>query len=57
VLQTLFYVLGYTREEICERDTNALNFKKAKNFINEKLFFKMGSYNPVGPRGQEFKEY
>lgn len=50
VLQTLFYLLGYSREEVCERGTNALNFKKAKLLINEKLFFKIGSYNPVGPR-------
>lgn len=38
VLQTLFYLLGYAREEICERDTNALDFKKAKDLINEGLF-------------------
>ncbi len=38
VLQTLFYLLGYTREEICERGTNALDFKLAKELINESLF-------------------
>lgn len=42
VLQTLFYLLGYTREEICERGTNALDFKLAKELINETLFQKMG---------------
>jgi hypothetical protein len=41
VLQTLFYLLGYTREEICERETNALSFKKVKELINDKLFIAM----------------
>jgi len=53
----LFYLVGYTREEVCERGTNALNFKRAKTLINEKLFFKIGSYNPVGPRADEYKVY
>lgn len=42
VLQTLFYMLGFTREQICHRDTNALDFRKAKEFLNEELFAKMG---------------
>lgn len=57
VHQTLFYLLGYTREEICERDTNALDFKKAKDLINESLFQKMGNYNPLGRREGDFKDY
>lgn len=35
VIQTLFYLLGYTRDQICERGTNALDFKLAKELINE----------------------
>lgn len=31
----MFYLLGYKREDICNRGTNALNFKKAKSLINE----------------------
>jgi hypothetical protein len=57
VLQTIFYLLGYQRDDICERGTNALNFKKAKLCINEKFFFKIGAYQPVGARADEFKEY
>jgi len=57
VLQTLFYLLGYTREEICERGTNALNFKIVKELINERMFAKMGSYEPTGSRKSEFKAY
>ena len=48
VLQALFYLLGYTREEICERDTNKLDFKRAKTLINEDLFERMAKYIPFG---------
>lgn len=57
ILQTLFYLLGYEREQICERDTNSLDFKKAKEFINDELFQKMASYNPCGQREGPFKAY
>lgn len=38
VLQTLFYLLQYEREQICEKGTNSLDFKLAKELINEQLF-------------------
>jgi len=57
VLQTLFYLLGYSIEQICERGTNCLDFKLAKDLINEQLFQKMGSYQPLGSREGEFFEY
>jgi hypothetical protein len=57
VLQTLFYLLGYTREQICERGTNCLDFKLAKELINEQLFQKMGSYQPLGSREGDFFDY
>jgi len=51
------YLLGYTREQVCERDTNALSFKMVKELINEKLFAAMSQYQPIGQRTNEFKEY
>ena len=57
VLQVLFYMLRFEREDICERDTNKLDFKKASAFIGDDLFKKMAEYNPLGQREQEFKEY
>ena len=57
ILQTLFYLLQYQREDVCERDTNKLDFKKAKVLIGEDLFEKMSKYNPLGQREEEFKEY
>ena len=50
-------MLGYTREQICERDTNALDFKKIKSMIDDELFIAMSNYNAFGPREDEFKEY
>jgi hypothetical protein len=57
VFQTVFYLLGYEREEICERDTNKLEWKVAKNLINEDFFKRLGEYVPYGPKEGSFKEY
>ena len=57
VLQTLFYLLKYKREEICERDTNKLDFKSIKPLINEDLFDRMSNYKPIGPNESEFEVY
>ena len=57
VLQTLFYLLKYRREEVCERDTNKLDFKRIKPLICEDLFDRMSNYKPFGPNGDEFEIY
>lgn len=57
VLQTLLFMLRYDREEVCERDTCKLDFKKVKALIDEKLLQKMANYNPSGPRDGDFKIY
>ena len=57
VLQALFYLLRYDREEICERDTNKLDFKKVKDLIGEDLFEKMAKYNHLGQSEAEYKEF
>ena len=57
ILQALFYTLRYTREEICERETNKLDFKRVKSLINEDLFERMARYKPFGQRESVFKEY
>lgn len=53
----MFYLLNYTREQICKPGTNALDFKKAKTLIGEELFKKMAKYTPFGEKDDEFKEY
>jgi hypothetical protein len=57
VFQSIFYMLGYKREDLCERDTNKIEWKKAKTFLNEEFFKKIGEYNPFGPKEFEFRAY
>lgn len=59
IFQSLFYILKFqNREAICERDTNKLEWKKAKKFfINEDVFMKMSEYWPFGSKEEAYKEY
>lgn len=57
VFQTVFYLLGYQREEICETDTNKIEWKKAKKLIDEEFFKRIGEYVPYGPKAGEYKQY
>lgn len=63
IFQSLFYLLGYTREEVCERDTNKLEWKKAKHILtgeNEdgaEFFKRIGDLNPFGAKEDQFKAY
>ena len=55
--QSLFYFLGYSREDICEEGTNNLTWKKAKHLINADFYEKLEKYSPVGCKDSEFKKY
>ncbi|CAI2385810.1 unnamed protein product [Moneuplotes crassus] len=57
IFQTIFYLLGYTREQICEVNTNKLDWKKAKELIDDNFFMKLFKYQPVGPKDGEYKPY
>lgn len=58
LFQALYYFLQFKpREYICERDTNKLDWKKAKSFLNEEMFTKMGDFWPIGPKETAYKEY
>lgn len=63
VFQSLFYLLGYKREEICERDTNKLEWKKARqvllgpNHDGAEFFHRIGEYNPFGSKEDQFTLY
>ena len=48
VMQSLFYLLKYDRSQICEKDTNKVDFKLVTALINEDLFERMAKYHPVG---------
>lgn len=57
IFQSVFYLLGYKREDICEPNTNKLWWKKAKQHINDDFFMRLFKYNPVGPKPDEFRPY
>jgi hypothetical protein len=57
VWQTVFYLLKYERDEVCERDTNKLEWKKAKAKINKEFLQRIETYDPYGPKTEDFKAY
>lgn len=57
VLQSAFYLLGYRREDICEKGTNKFFWKQAKNHVNEQFIQRMVNYFSLGPKEQEFERY
>lgn len=51
-------MLGFSREEICERDTNKLLFKKVRSILRDNDFFEqMSNYKIQGTKPGEFREY
>jgi len=57
IMQSLFYLLGFTREDLCEVGTNKLFWKKARELWNEELLQKFGEYTPIGPKEGNYKKY
>ena len=63
VFQALFYMLGYKREDICERDTNKIEWKKARQILlgpsldGSDFFKRIGDYNPFGPKEDSYTLY
>ena len=55
--QSLFYFLGYSREDIWEEGTNKLFWKKASKKLTDGLFEKMKAYTHKGPKDKEYKKY
>lgn len=51
-------MLGYSREEVCERDTNKLHFKKVREILRDNDFYdKMSGYKIQGTKTSDFREY
>jgi hypothetical protein len=57
IWQTVFYLLRYEREDICERDTNKLEWKKAKVLLNQEFLERLYYYDPIGPKEGDYKVY
>lgn len=57
IIQSVFYILGYEREVICERMTNKIWWKLAKKQLNEEFLKKLMNYQVSGPKESDFKKY
>lgn len=57
ILQSVFYLLGYERENICERMTNKIWWKLAKTHVTEEFLKKLMNYQVSGPKEGQFKKY
>ena len=51
-------MLGYPREEVCDRDTNKLSFKRVRQIIGDETFYqKMAEYKFAGNKASDFRDY
>ena len=57
VVQTIFYLLKYKREDICEKGTNKFFWKKAKHLINDEFINRLVFFNALGPKQDQFERY
>jgi len=50
-MQSIFYLIGYKKEDILLPKTNLINWKYVRNLINKKdLIDKVLAYNHRGPK-------
>jgi len=56
-MQSLFYLLGFSRDQVSEDGTQRFFWKKAKTLITEEFLEKMTDYDFMGPKETEFKAY
>ena len=50
ILQSVFYLLQYKRQDVCLPGTNKFNWKLAKAHFDETFLEKMAAYSPIGLR-------
>jgi hypothetical protein len=57
IIQSLLFLNGVEREEVCAPNSNALSWKKAKEWLTEKLPELMAKYEIFGEKKGDFKKY
>ena len=57
LIKSLFYMLGYERQQICLEGTQELFWKTAKHLWNDDLLAKMSAFTYIGSKEQELKVY
>ena len=61
VIQSLLYLLGYNREDVCEKYTNRLEWVKVRSLFSadgeDSVYMRMSEFNPFGPKEDELREF
>ena len=57
VFQAIWYLLGYTKEDLNTPGTTVLNWKNAKNWIKEEFFTEVLNFDHRGAKPKEVKNY
>lgn len=57
ILQALMYLLGFTREQLCQPKSQLFFWKTAKNLIKDEVPEKMKAYKVLGAKEGVFKLY
>jgi len=57
ILQALMYLLGFTREQLCQPKSQLFFWKTAKNLIKDEVPSKMKAYQVLGAKEGVFKLY
>ena len=56
ILQSVFYLLHYTREQVCQESTNKFFWKHAKKLLNETFLDRLVAYNPLGLKAEPVEQ-
>lgn len=57
IMQSLFYLMKFTREQICEARSNKLFWKNAKRYVLGDLVKRMDEYKIQGPKNDTYSKY
>mmetsp|Transcript_26429 Transcript_26429/g.35322 ORF Transcript_26429/g.35322 Transcript_26429/m.35322 type:complete len:198 (+) Transcript_26429:1226-1819(+) len=57
IIQALFFLNKFERDDICEPKTNKMSWKKAKEILEIELPERMTEYKVYGEKTEEFKPY
>ena len=57
MMQSVFYLLGYTREQVCQEGSNKFFWKYAKKLVNEDFLKRLEAFNVFGLKTKAVKAY
>lgn len=57
VMQSLFYLMEYERDQICEKGTNKFFWKLAKTHLNDEFINRLVHFKVMGPKEKHYFGY